>query len=225
MIVAFTDWDVYQNGNPQGASIEEGTPISGLGSLRLEGSLTDPNFINLLPSDSSGIPHGFTKGKLRTLFRIDVLSFDSINEKDFGITCLQDQDNLSGGSGSAYGGVAHAESGGLTFRIVKYTGGLSALPIELASSVVPDGYVVGTDIVALEFEWVADLTTLGGTQLILRRGVGAATDFSNLSDIVEVFEVNSPYISSVGEGLCFVDDEGSESSIVVWDKTESFKYL
>lgn len=224
--MAFSDWSVYQNVNPVGASVSIAAPLVATGSLDITGSLTDPNYVNLLPSFASAIPRAFTKGTVRTLIRYEAGTFIPANEKDFGILCMQSQEDLTLGVGAAYGGLAHAIfPAGFEFRIVKYNAGLTDTPQVLASTVVPEPYVIGTDIIALELEWVSDVINLGGVRLTLRRGIGALTDFSNLVTVLDIIDVPGPLTATTGEGLCFVDNQGAELNTALFDQTQTSEYV
>ena len=80
------------------------------------------------------------------------------------------------------------------------------------------GYTLGTTI-GLELEWHNSLTDIGGIYFVVRTGV--ATDFSDLTDRIEVIEDIPAGNFNGYEGVFVLRDTGIETTWL-FDKTSVF---
>jgi hypothetical protein len=223
--MAFVDWVFNKSDAEILTSTEIFTPIIPADSFGTGGSLRVDHFDGLglfMNAYNNSYVGGILKGRIRSIIQPDVISGASTYLAGF--TFMQNQLDLTGGSGSFYGAFYIANNGGTTtrFTIRKYSVGLeSALG---GSSLLLTGslgtFAPGTPTV-MEIEWDAS----SGTQVdfILRASTND-TNFDNLAVVSTVSDTVSPLVTSVGEGLATANDVSSDMSWLV-DNTSIFTTL
>ena len=198
--MSLSNWTQYLLGTPT-VEIDFPTPITDAGSLHIACAA---NQKALLLSQAYTL--GLTKGRMRSLFRIDTVTGPDTYR--CGFTLFHSAaDILLSGYAYLYG-IAMRTSTSLTkaFFDICTTG------LDTGRTRYFDGpsfsRVNGVTIIALEVEWAYEPTLLNGTRFILREGHGTLTDFSNLVTIatVELYPgmgiANAPFLpTSTAEGL------------------------
>jgi hypothetical protein len=216
--MAVTDWDIYKSDSGAIVSLDTATPMEGSSSVVLDvaGTLGDSSreHIALIPSDSSGLPHGFTTARLRSLIRVRNTSTGSSN-RSYGFVFQQSQDNITGITGECYMARLHIPQSPVARKVslLKCTQGfnvvdifdnapgttlLAEVPLSFGGSIVDD------DIIPFEVEWITDLIQLNGIQVSIRHGNLNDTDFTNLnasSPVITFVDTSAPFITTVGEGI------------------------
>jgi hypothetical protein len=214
--MSFSDWEFFSSGGIVAPSIEMSSTIEGSGSLLVDVSGSGAKQVVAQITDASGIPHGFLRGKIRTLIVVD--SFTSGHR--IGLGCLFSQDNITTG-GSSYSLLVRNRPGdGVTFRIGLYKA-LSGIESGISLVETGDQALSLSQVFAIELAWNADIIH-GFTNLIGRFGLSA--DFSDLSDVIEYQDMNIPLQYTVNEGIVarFI---ASGDEVAVWrmDKTITFE--
>jgi hypothetical protein len=206
--MAFGEWTVYNNGmNGLGGQPAAGislTYFSGSSSLVFSGAGGhgvddggDQASANAYPS---GLPKGFTSGKMRTL--INPVQSGPANH---GLMRMQSATNMQAGHDSK-GYAIMLDS--LLFNnkvvLVRMNDGISpSLGGALGSSytllgLTSDDIWTENNIYAIEIEWYVNVL-IPGTHVIGR--FGTMSDFSDLTVFAEVFDNSShAVITSIGEG-------------------------
>ena len=210
--MALSDWDFFSGGSPtfalqtvgalvDTASLEIVSPATG----RIQGQL------------DSGQTRGFTKGKIRSLFRCTANTGTALNS-NIGLWCLSSVENMIGtGSGDAYGvGIAPAASANVRLRKIDQNFGEWFDDADLA--VANKSFIAGTTV-AMELEWNVDIPGIGGVNLVVR--VGDATDFSDLSEVINIVDSSSPYTTGFAEGIWAATESPATATFLV-DNTEIF---
>jgi hypothetical protein len=195
--VAFSDFTFNKNNADIICAIDGSSPLIGSGSLRLSNvdNKTVPRRVHGYYTSNVG----FARGKIRTLVNIAASS----NRTRAGLYCCGSQANLASAGNVYYAAFESDSSGGnRRLRLWKATTGFdedSVTPATaLLTAVAHPAFTLGTTK-ALELEWHASLTLLGGTRLIVR--VGDETDFSDLDEVADYTDVTSPYTTCVAEGV------------------------
>lgn len=201
--MAFADW-VVQDDNTFAASLNVSTPIVGSGSYSSSssGSLSDSAQITYLNSGS--FAKGYTKGRLRSLFRRGAGYSDSQTADHFiGFFFMAEIENFIASQGDYYF-VGLRTEGGTTYRprIVKATNALARAVdtegfLEYSASTIT--YNIG-DVLPMQVDWVLDQAQLGGMRITLSLGNIGDLDYSNLTTIYDIID-GSPFTTSVNEGF------------------------
>lgn len=231
--MSINDWAVYvENGNLQVFTEQDsGEIIIGSGSLAMEYTNSMLySHANLVPNDIvvSPLPKGISPaGRLRTICQVDTHDGSAPQTSYFGLTAMQDQDDLSS-SGSCYALLIASDEGlaNPTLHLHKFTSGLTdGLPVaSLASITFPGTITLGVPF-TLELDWVVDIANLNGTLLIGK--TGTATDFSDLTGQISFVDTISPLMDSVSEGIVasFKNNLVSSTKRVLFDNTTLFELL
>lgn len=220
--MAFADW-VFKKSNTEILTYTEiFNPIIALDSIGVGGSLKVQHdsgmglFMNAYNTTYAG---GILKGRIRSLISPYTLSGASTYLAGF--TFLQDQLDLTSGSGSFYGAFYIANNGGTTTRLMirKYSSGLVSA---LGGTDIYTGSSLGTFVTgtpsAVEIEWDAS----SGTQVdFILRAATNDTDFDNMAVVTTVSDTVSPLVSSVGEGIATANDVSSD---MAWLFDNTFIY-
>ena len=219
--MAFTDWDPFGVSAEVESVVDSLTPIEGSQSIRIAKFAGAGGFnrgANVVPKDASGLTHGITAGRMRTLFRAE----SNTAGHNFGINAMQPNDDVSTvlAAGTFYRLVIHPDLN--TIEIEKRTGRTSDGVVSiLATASTPVTIVVGT-VYAMEFLWFADLVEFGGTLLVAK--FGQLTDYSDLTEVpgLNVIDTSLPVTSSVAEGLGYSDGSNTGLGGVTYDKTQLY---
>ncbi len=203
--MAFSDWTfLTQNSGTHG--LDTVTTITGTSSLKL--TTSSPGSVAIVEgfiSTASGIPHGFTRGAIRTLFQPVTQGSNRV----IGLAAMLDSRSappsncysasLNGsnilltrgslGSGSTLGTYAYTMTNGVTF--------------------------------ALELEWIAALDEVNGTALTVR--FAESDDFDDMVDIITYVDTSSPIYVSRGEGIFCIGGFGSGTSDWRVDETTIYR--
>lgn len=224
--MALVDWNIFKDNSNIVSGVDFMTPIAGVGSLFINRGINGNSTVNIVPTDAGIHPHGRNDGRLRTLIRWDAQGGSTTTQGVWaGVLCLQSQDDLTQGVGSAYGFGLFTSEGFQTpaFRLYKFnnTGVNGLFPpgtiLEAVNLVDVPSLSIGIGIpYAIQIEWITDFAILGGTQLIC--SVGAALDFSDLTPIISYIDITSPILAGVSEGLV----ANMKSSTAVFDVQISF---
>ena len=186
--MAFTDWDVHTSSVTIAPTTS--SPLVGSKSLRMtagpasSGTLAAGTAMRNVTQE-----YAFTIGRYRSVFK----QSSAVGSTGyFGFAVMQSAANpLS--TGQLY----TCQFGGGGVGIYKYSsGGLNGSGSALATAV--SVYSAGTAFAA-EFEWIADLTNLGGVALTVR--VGTALDYADLADVLTYTDSASPFTTTAGESL------------------------
>lgn len=219
--MSFTQWDTFSTGSGGVTfTLEVGSPLVDATSLKMVA--VDDAAGTVLPSDSGGLSHGFTVGRLRTIVELTTLpgSFGA-SFISFGIVAMQSQDDVTT-TGNAYNFALHMGAGGSpqSFNLNKIVGlDGSGFGTNLDTLAITP-FTAGS-IFTMEFEWIEAVSEIGGVQLTGK--TGTATDFSDLSTVVSALDTTSPYTTSVGEGLFSkISTVSGTSFTVLFDTTELF---
>ena len=226
--MALTDWSLFTNGSGTITLTGEENPPSTviINGQSLVHRSTSPSVSssNAVPTDASGLTHGLTSAKLRTLIRNETPSGTPISQFG-GIVCMQSADNMTHGTGTTgyLGGIYQDETELNRFKIARLTDGAglcySGGALDTAELLALSGSGVWTDdtVVAIELEWhVRQTQDVNGIHLILRAG----PNFGSMTNQLEVVERGTDAIlSTVGEGVLFAN-AGDTDWIVAVDDTE-----
>jgi len=196
--MAFADWTFVQTiGTPE-ASITSTSPLVGSSSLRLSFTVTITNAGQAAYVVDSGVPLGMSKGVIRTLVQ-QFSTASAIEEYSAGIFFLaEDTDFGSSSSTNAYSVTLDTENQGVRVRYSDIQDGLGG---ELAV-VTGLGFTVGVTR-ALEVQWNNDQVGIGGVHIVVR--VGTMTDFSDLSEVINLVDPVNPTTDGY-EGICHFND-------------------
>ena len=220
--MALTDWHIFSAGTAIRAH-NAATPILGSTSLVMEATSNSPAAkINIDISDEAGAVAGttyaFTKGKIRSLFRVE----DIGNSTHQGLYCLASVGDLANGSGNCYG--VNFKSPENDFHLNKYTGsglvtysGTSGGGMTNLQNTSSGTAWADDTLIAVELEWDAS----SGTQVDLIVRTGSATDYSDLAQILSHTDASSPHVTSLGEGI-FAMYHGGPARIHAADSTQIF---
>lgn len=215
--MAFADWTPFNNGDVTMTQTSL-NPLVGGGSMRMTAAGSSSNdTAALLPNT---LPHGFNKGRLESLFRIQ--SDNGTGTKNFGLIANVSDESDPIGTANAYGLLVEMSGGTSwnTLKLVKWSSGVST-----AFSVL-DTYTVGTpvdvgDIFALQFDWISDVSSFGGTKLIVR--FQEASNFTSIPTVIDYVDAISPLITSQAEGFVLDCDNASGSIIINCDSTSLYE--
>lgn len=199
--LVYADFDYYTTGNAEVVQTIA-SPLLGNGSLRVRrvpgGGAIGVNFV----AETPAFGDGFIRGRLRMLVAeiVQPASF-----RQFGMTCMQSQRDISNASGTFYA----CYLGNNRVSLSKWSGGLLGVSSELAladsSAIIP-----GTGTNALQLDWLYS-ADLGGTALVGYHGV--ATDFSDLVEVVSYQDGPTSYTTSVAQGGFVHDGSGFDFTI------------
>ena len=217
--MAFSDWTPFNNGDVVMTQTSL-NPLVGSGSLRMECSGTvSANTASILPNT---LPHGFNKGRLESLFRVE--SANATGTKTFGLIANVSDELDPVGAADAYGMIAEMTTAVSfdTIRLVKWTGGGG---VSGAFSVIQT-VVIGTpvdvgDTFAFQFDWISDVPTFGGTKLVCR--FHEMANFTSIPAIIDTVDATSPLITSQSEGFYLDCDNASGEIVVNSDTTSLFE--
>ena len=217
--MSLTQWTQYVSGTPT-VEINFVTPIADAGSLRIACSSGQKALLL-----STLYTLGLTKGRMRSLFRVDDVTGPDTYR--YGFTLFQ---SIAGIIGTGYAYLFGIE--------VQSSMTMNTPFFDICTTGLDEGRtryftgstftrINGTTIVALEVEWAYEPTVLGGTRFILRKGHGTLTDFSNLVDIgtVELYPGQgvTPFLStSAAEGIY---STGATTSTIVDVRVDSTKII
>jgi hypothetical protein len=220
--MAFSDWTPF-NGGDVVMTQTSLNPIAGSGSLRMEcGGATSADTASILPDTAGSLPHGFNKGRLQSLFRVEAANATGI--KTFGLVANVTDELDPNGSADAYGMIVEMTSATDwdTIRLVKWSGSTG---LEVAFSVIQT-VVIGVpvdigDTFAFQFDWISDVPTFGGTKLVCRFQESAT--FTAIPAIIDVVDAVSPIITSQSEGFYLSCDDNGGTITVNGDTTSLFE--
>lgn len=212
--MALSDFDFFSGGSPTFGLQTTGALI---GTSSLEIVMGGATRIQGQPD--SGNTRGFTKGKVRSLFRCTAFTGDqtSINVGLFCLTSVEDV--ISTGTGDAYAVGIYPEDSvtNVTLRKITQNFGEFLSTGVLLDSAAKD-FDTGTTI-AMELQWNVDVPDLGGTQLIVR--TGSQTDYSDLTEVINHIDTSSPYLTGFAEGV-FCDCDSGQTATFLIDNTVTF---
>ena len=197
--MAFVDW-IFNKSATITASIDVvNPPIAGNASLLIDMTTSGADTkINATTTDTNvNFPKGFTKGKIRTLFKVIA---SAATEKTFGLSAMQSQGSIFSSTGSFYVARVTVGTSGFVSKIelmknISNTG-LVGLTTVLGTHTVS---ISASTVFSLELQWIYDAVELQGTNLIVR--LGYATDFSDLGQIITVTDLLNYRSTSVAEGI------------------------
>lgn len=198
--MSLADWTKVQPGSSVTISLDINTPLVGNGSLKFVNGQT-PNGVANMYLTSLG--RGFTKGRVRTLIRMDARPSHVAYERS-GIVFLQSVLNPSVASGNCYtfgwgvGASTSGTPGGQYWTLNKHALSLGTAGSNLFNEAVS---VSAGDYYPIQVEWVVDIAGLGGTRISISVGDLNSIDFSTLLPLVDYLDTSSPLTSSVAEGL------------------------
>ena len=164
----FDDWDVLAPGTAN-IGIQAASPILGTGSLQ----------VNLVASQScdihrnAGFSRGFTKGRVRSLLRID--SANASNHA-IGLFCMSSSLDIRFVGNDFYGFII-SEGTTDNLEIGKWTNGAVFTPdvsFGTASQTIAFG-----DIIPIELEWNLDVPGLNGIAITGRTGHVGVSQFGH----------------------------------------------
>lgn len=136
-----------------------------------------------------GYTAGLTKGRMRTLLRLDDISVGA------GFVFMASSTNVAVASGNFY--EAGKRGGVNEVFIARITGGL--VSFSSSSNVAAYTFAVNTPY-ALQVDWIADAVNLGG--VLIELSVGTAVDFSNLVRVTAWMDSSaSKLLTTVAEGI------------------------
>jgi hypothetical protein len=213
--MSFSDWNVFTSDPAITFTQSTLTPIVGSGSLLIEDAASGAGVGVILPDS---LPHGFIKGRFETLFRYD--SNDGSDLKRFGIVSMVTDELDPLGTASAYGFVF--ESDGTTnltdMRLLKWTGGIATVPLILKSAAITPISIGST--LAMQFDWLFDISEFGGSKLIGRYKVG--TNFTGLITVFDKVDGISPISVAQSSGIYVSSDSISGTMEVRSDSTSLY---
>lgn len=194
--MALSDWDVYTGGGVT-VTTDVSDPI--VDSSSLDVTNTNNNHFLMVPSPSSGLTTGITKGGIRSIFRMDSVSAGGHGSSTrMGLSCMQSAVDVST-SGSCY--EARLKFGGSfgsqVLSIHKITsGGINAIGTLLVSTT--PSFSLDTEF-TLQLEFI-DLSSIFAG-VVLKLSVGSALNYSDLTETLTYQDFLSPLTSSFGEGI------------------------
>ena len=204
------DWDVEAPGGAN-IGIQAASPILGTGSLQ----------VNLVASQNcdihrnAGFARGFTKGRVRTLLRIDSANASS---HAVGLFCMSSSLNIRFVGNDFYGFIVD-EGTTDNLEIGKWTNGAVFTPdvsFGTASQTIAFG-----DVIPIELEWNLDVPGIGGIALTGRTGNVGDLDFSNLTTRVAFSEFGTQLSSTFSEGIWGATAAGNDVD-ARFEQTEIF---
>jgi hypothetical protein len=242
--MALLDWEIYPfisvTTQYSFVALDFATPVVGSGSLHhvnLTGSIAGG--FNAIPTDASGFPHGKINGRLRTLVRWDV--FPGVSAPSIaGCVFMQSQNDLmnTGGGNYYFFGLRTYENWSQPSELVLrkvvgdrlYVAAFGDSGSNISLETIDVDALLGTTIttgtvVALEVDWVVDVAQTGGIYIIGK--VGLQTDFSDLGVAFTHIDFNSPFVTTVAEGLGLAIRHASAGLVkeVVFDQTTMYELV
>ena len=209
--MSLSDWTIYKTNSSMQVAVSATNPILGDGSLRISRSGVGASNLSAHLSLTTK-PHGFTRGRLRSAYRLDTHS--GTVDHGMGLLFMQSQTDLTQGSGSAYALVLHTSTtaGNIdSLRLVRYDAGISAPTTNVLANVATGGIALGT-VVCLEAEWALDTPVIGQMTVTGRSSIG----FQKFVGLVQQFSAvltTSVLLTSVGEGpFVFMNGTGDHAS-------------
>jgi len=196
--MSLSDWTQYTSGTPI-VTISTTSPVVALASLKLD--IGDADLVSLM---NNNYTLGLTKGKIRSLFRIDAWGGGSTYR--CGFSFMHSAANVTGSGQACYlAGLESTNSTSNTHVVLKIcTNGLDNGGTTLFTG-TNFSRTHGTTLIAFEVEWAYEPSALGGVRIVLREGHGVLTDFSNLALVGQYVHFPghavSPRTTSAGEGL------------------------
>lgn len=212
------NWNTNKIQGSTTISTETTTPIVGNGSIAINATVS-PERVTL---QNTTYINGLTSGKIRSICQVTNLT--STGEERFGFTFMQSSPTIYGVTDAGYGVLFNGITslgGTPRLSVVKFTTGLPNTPIELASSVAFTNPTLGGNFV-FEAQWITDLGTYGGVQIIVRYGLG--TNFASLSDKITIIDTTSPLITSAYESLA-LSFSGTGQLRVLYDETYIYQIV
>ena len=223
--MALSNWTVAKSDTELSASLDLVTPIVGGGSLSLKNNAAPGTDDGIMMTPASPVASGFTRGKIRTLCRIDTSA--TASGQGLGIFFMADQADLTLGAGSCYALVwrTATTNGAISqLHIANYTAGFDD-PTSYTLASESFAQVVAGTVLAMEVEWNLDVIGLGGLRIIARRGslTDELTDFSDMTEVVTHLDA-SPLLTSVGEGIFMINNASGDMD-VSFDQTKIIEHL
>lgn len=211
--MAFTDWDFIQTSSVS-ASLTGTSPLNGASSLMMNGTASGFNRGQAAQvSAGSGITRGIGRGKIRTLIQ-KVSGADDANFTA-GIFCLAEDANFGSGTGNAYFAIVETSTGNVSMRYGSNLAPGAATLLDSSNISFTNGSTIG-----LELEWDDDADNeIGGQHFMVR--VGTQTDYSDLSEVINVVDPNTRTIAGY-EGLCHMNDISGTPAVWYFDDTVIF---
>jgi hypothetical protein len=211
--MAFADWDFYNNAAGTQA-LDLTNPLVGNGSLRYQSaSTTIAQHTMTAHLKAQSFTLGVAKGRIRTLVQIEAggVAIQNNRGNHAGMIAMR---SLSVGSAhDAVGGalyfagiVKRAADNDWELFLAKHTTGVpNTMPTASGGNTTIFGSpipiaLVDQSIIPIQFEWVLDLTQLGGIRLTLSRGNIGDTTFVNLATAIDVVDA-SALTTANAEGL------------------------
>lgn len=211
--MAYNDWDTFSTTSSLTVTHNTSDPILGNGSLRIWGAGdSGVRALNHTPKTTSSIPYGSVRGQMRMLVTVGSYT-DGFH---LGWTIMQSQRDVSNAGACYFVTFRHDDGQSIVFRPTIYkcvTTGLQAMGTGNATIIV-EGSNTTLNVqtpVAIQIQWEADLSHLGGTHFRLFRG--DATDFSDLTQVLDYTHVLNPRLITVAESVATVV-QGTEA--VLW---------
>ena len=202
--MALSDWTVTSSNPAITATIDTGNPILDTGSLFLGSALNDDGQITLT---STLYTPGKTSGKIRAVMR-DVAT--TMREAFVGFSFMHAALDVSPGNVACYGFYVEERTGGTPNNHIvlgRFDSGIASAPVSLFDQ--SGGWTTNVTF-TMEVEWQTDVPGLGGIRIIGR--TGTATDFSDLSEIVDLVDGGpSALTTSAGEGIMAHSSVGSSN--------------
>ena len=218
--MAFSNWTFFGNAPTVVAYNDLIDPVAGNASLSVV-------FQSGTDLRSNGFENvylkGMVKGRIRTL--VTPRSLSGAGSFQAGFVFMQSQTDVSNGAGSCYGVWYTADAGGINtrFTVRKY---LSGLVDNAGGTVLYDGPFLGTvsegNISAIEVEW--DGSSATAVDISVRRAINS-TDFNSMVVETVVTDNTAPLISSVAEGVGFLNPSGAGPSEWSMDSTRITRLL
>lgn len=204
--MTLADFDQYSAGiTSLTLALDGSAPLIGSKSLYFSGASTSTSHQRLHLVRNVAGQFGKSKGRRRGLFQVGTSDTGMTEDTShyYGFLAMQSAANITS-TGTAYACVLRSFE---VLQLLKITaGGLSASwTVQFLGQHGP-AFTKGT-VIALEFEWIADLDQRGGTQLTIR--TGSATDYSDLAPVLTYMDTATPLLTSAGEGEFFRDRPGA----------------
>lgn len=240
--MAFGDWDsfTFASAGTVTAALNVSDPIVGSGSLT-QGQNTDASVnASVTTHLDSGFNRGLTKGRIRSIVRMDgnwVESAAFIDEIGFGIYYMSNNFDINNNTSDFYwAGMARPRNSAGELQAVIARSPNKVLHLldwnpfastdELINSHTPITGVVEGDTLPIQIEWNLDISGLGGMRHTMSIGNIGDTNFSNLTQIYDFVEAGPLTTSSI-EGLGWTHQStlNTANNGVSWDSTGVFQLV
>lgn len=210
--MAFGNWDFFESGG-----VTQG--------LETIGALVDTSSLKVNYTSSngwagqlnSGQSRGFTKGKIRTVMKMETIGF-SASPQSMGVYCLSDAENVVI-TGRDFYAIRVRPLATSNVSLEKVTNGVFGINgTQLGVTATKD--FTEDEIITIELEWNVDIVGAGGVVLKVR--TGSATDYSDLTEVITAIDASTPYTTGFAEGLYIHGGTSSGASEVKFDETQIF---